>query len=121
MREKPRTLIRDADVSGRRVDVLVGAGVVLDVASSSGRRLIPSPIDEVVQAGGRTLLPGLHDHHLHLMALAATAHSVDCGPRAVTGQTGLAKALSGAPGSRRDWVRGTGYHESVAGLLDRQH
>jgi predicted amidohydrolase YtcJ len=61
-------------------------------------------------------LPGLHDHHIHLLSLAAVARSVRCGPPEVTDHGGLARALRTAPPG---WVRGVGYHESVAGVLDR--
>ena len=64
----------------------------------------------MIDAGGGALLPGLHDHHVHLMAMAAARDSID------VGTAGLA-ALRTAPGD--DWVRAVGYHESVAGPLDR--
>ncbi|MGO4759133.1 amidohydrolase family protein, partial [Streptomyces sp. 2MCAF27] len=70
---------------------------------------------------GGALLPGLHDHHVHLAALAADAASVRVGPADVRGRDGLAQALrGGAPGqwATGEWVRAVGYHESVAGELD---
>jgi hypothetical protein len=70
------------------------------------------------RCAGGALLPGLHDHHLHLMALAAAEGSVRCGPPQVRSAASLASALrAGAGGS--GWIRGVGYHESVAGPLDR--
>ncbi|WP_327319450.1 amidohydrolase family protein [Streptomyces sp. NBC_01235] len=104
-------LIRDVEVAGRgRVDVRVEGGRVVGI----GRRLA-GPVD--VDGRGAALLPGLHDHHVHLAALAAEAASVRVGPADVRGRAGLAAALrGGAPG---EWVRAVGYHESVAGELDR--
>ncbi|MEU9242649.1 amidohydrolase family protein [Streptomyces sp. NPDC048385] len=104
-------LIRDVEVLGRgRVDVRVTGRRITRI----GRRL-PGPAD--VDGRGGALLPGLHDHHVHLMALAAEAASVRVGPADVRGRTGLTAALrSGKPG---EWVRAVGYHESVAGDLDR--
>ena len=72
--------------------------------------------EPVLDADGGALLPGLHDHHVHLLALAAALESVACGPPAVRDRAALAAALRGAPG---EWLRGVGYHESVAGALDR--
>lgn len=66
--------------------------------------------DVVVDARGGALLPGLHDHHVHLMAMAAARASLD------VGALGLG-ALRGAAGG--DWVRAVGYHESLHGPLDR--
>lgn len=67
------------------------------------------------------MIPGIHDHHVHLMALAASADSVPLGPPLVTDRVGFVSALRAAekkapPGS---WIRGVGYHESVAGEIDR--
>lgn len=62
---------------------------------------------------------GVHDHHIHLFAAAAALASARCGPPEVTDRAGLAAALAGATPDARGWVRGVGYHESVAGPLDR--
>ncbi len=71
--------------------------------------------EHVIDAHGSALLPGLNDHHVHLNALAAALDSVACGPPLT--EVTLATALSEAPGD--GWLRGVGYHESVAGDLDR--
>ena len=70
----------------------------------------------MIDAKGGLLLPGLHDHHIHVSAMAAARASVRCGPPDVADADGLAAALA-APGE--GWLRGVGYHESVAGLPDR--
>jgi predicted amidohydrolase YtcJ len=78
--------------------------------------------DEVLEIPDETVLPGLYDHHLHLRALAASAASVRLGPPTVVDRVGFAAALAEAAdrGSGERWIRGIGYHESVAGSLDRQ-
>ncbi len=96
-------------------------GTVQDVRVNAGRisaigTLTPHPGEEVIDANGGLLLPGLHDHHIHVAALAASLNSVACGPPDVTDANALTARLQ-TPGS--GWLRGTGYHESVAGLLDR--
>lgn len=108
------TVIRQAEVDGRRVDVRVVDGAVAAIAGTLDRR----PGEELVDADGGALLPGLVDHHLHLLAMAAARTSVRCGPPAVRDRAGLAAALRSAPADRHGWVRGVGYHESVAGDLD---
>ncbi|GAB2964130.1 amidohydrolase [Amycolatopsis acidiphila] len=105
-------LIRGAEVEGRVVDVRVRGEVVAGLGD-----LRPEPGERELDARGGALLPGLHDHHLHLLSLAAAAASVRCGPPEVTDLDGLARALRAAPGCR---VRGIGYHESVAGVPDRR-
>ncbi|MER5990706.1 amidohydrolase family protein [Streptomyces viridosporus] len=108
-------LLRDVEVEGRRSDVLLAGGRVAAIGAG-----LPAPVGaEVVAGGGGALLPGLHDHHLHLLSMAAALDSVDCGPGAVRSPEALAEALRRAPGGPGGWVRGTGYHEDVAGPLDR--
>ncbi|MEQ6900373.1 amidohydrolase family protein [Nocardioides sp. YIM 152588] len=109
-------VVRDARVDGRRRDLRVEGceAVVLDGERlpTGGRGSAP---DLVVDAAGGACLPGLHDHHVHLLAAAAAAASVD-----VAGAADAA-ALAGLlrpPGA--GWVRALGYHESIAGPLDRR-
>jgi predicted amidohydrolase YtcJ len=108
-------LLRGTEVHGcAPVDVRTAGGVIAEI----GRGLPAGGREEVIDARGGALLPGLCDHHLHLHAMAAVAASVQCGPPAVTTPAALAAALSGAPSDRNGWVRGIGYSEDVAGLLD---
>lgn len=106
-------LFRDADVLGAgRCDVRVGDGQVTELGPGLARR------DEtVVECAGAALLPGLHDHHCHLLATAAASRSVDCGPPAVTTRQELSERLRAAL-PRNGWLRGVGYDDSVAGDLD---
>jgi predicted amidohydrolase YtcJ len=100
-----------------RIDVRLAAGVIAEC----GPRLRPALGEEVIDAAGGTLLPGLHDHHVHLRALAAASASVAVGPPQARTPADLAARLRAAdaglpPGA---WLRAVGYHESVAGELDR--
>jgi len=115
MRAHQHWLITHAEhyPDGARIDVRVRGERIVAV----GRRLRPRPDDCVIEANGGVLLPGLHDHHLHLFALAAARASMACGPPEVASAADLARVLAAAPGA--GWIRGVGYHESVAGLPDR--
>ena len=99
---------------GRRVDVRIIEGVVAEVAE----RLETGGVEDVLHASGAVMLPGLHDHHLHLRALAAAGRSVAVGPADIGGAETLADALHQAPVDSSGWRRAVGYHESVAGDLD---
>ncbi len=111
-------LIRRAELAGSGVaDVRLAAGRISAYGPGLRRRRGEDELD----AGGGALLPGLHDHHIHLHALAAAATSVPAGPPAVLTASQLAQGLAAA--DRRlppqAWIRCVGYHESVAGPLDR--
>jgi predicted amidohydrolase YtcJ len=107
-------LITDCSVGNRHsLDIRISDGVITEV----GRRLARRG-EDILDADGNQVIPGLCDHHIHLQALAARRSSVECGPPAVRNAHELAAALQGSPGSD-GWVRGVGYFESVAGDLDR--
>jgi len=108
-------LLRGAEVDGDApVDVRIAGGVVTEI----GFGLTRGYREDVIDARGGALLPGLCDHHLHLHAMAAAAASVQSGPPAAASPAALAAALAGAPPGEDGWVRGVGYTEDVAGLLD---
>ncbi|MEW1825976.1 amidohydrolase family protein [Streptomyces sp. NPDC088196] len=105
-------LIKDVEVEGHAeaVDVRIDGGRIAEIGPG-----LTGPGD--VDGRGGALLPGLHDHHIHLAALAAEAASVRVGPTDVRDRTAFAAALVGSPPG--EWVRAVGYHEGVAGELDR--
>jgi predicted amidohydrolase YtcJ len=108
-------LIERAEIAGRApLSLRIEAGRIAEIAPGLARRRGEESLD----AAGGALLPGLHDHHLHLLALAASADSLRCGPPEVRTRGDLERALRGAR-PRAGWIRGVGYHDSVAGALDR--
>jgi len=105
-------LIRNAEIWGLgAADLRITDGRIAAIGA-----LAPVDGEAILEAGGGALLPGLHDHHIHMTALAARAASVFCGPPEVVNAEQLAARLA-LPGE--GWLRGIGYHESVAGMLDR--
>jgi len=110
-------LIRGCQVDGAHCDVRVdpAAGRIAEIA----RRLAALAAEHVIEASGGALLPGLNDHHAHLFATAAALGSVRCGPPHVRDAPALAAAISAARAGDGGWLRGVGYHEAVAGALDR--
>ena len=111
-------LFRDVEVDGVRLDVTCRDGEIAAIGSP----VAPLDIDLVIPGDGGALVPGLHDHHIHLMATAAAQNSVPVGPPTVRTSDDLRRVLIEAsrelpPGH---WMRGVGYHESVAGELDAE-
>jgi predicted amidohydrolase YtcJ len=103
------------------VDVRIRAGRIVEIEP----RLAASMDERQIDAAGAALLPGLNDHHVHLMATAAAQQSIQCGPPEVDDEAQLVAALRAAAAkppradATSNWLRGVGYHERVAGLLDR--
>ncbi len=81
--------------------------------------LNPHTGEDLLQVFGTIVLPGLHDHHLHLRSLVAAGRSIQVSPEEVRGRDELASTLQRAPVDRLGWRRAVGYHESVAGELNR--
>lgn len=108
-------VIRDVEIDGRAgLDVRIEAGRIATI----GPRLPHAPLE--LDGGGGALIPGLADHHIHLLGLAAQADSVvldgarDADDVAARISAGLAGRPPGA------WLRVSGYHETMAGDLSRQ-
>ncbi|MBP6383245.1 MAG: amidohydrolase family protein [Pseudomonadales bacterium] len=109
-------LICRAGLPGRGLFALrVAAGRIVALA----RRLEPCSSDRVIDACGNVLLPGLHDHHMHLFASAAARASLLCGPPAAHDEQSLREALARHCAHSEGWIRGFGFHDSVCAQLDR--
>lgn len=107
-------VIRNVEIDGRAsLNVAVQAGQIVEIAPERLRGR------EEIDGNGGALIPGLADQHLHLLSLAAQAHSLNIDDARTS--EGLAQYMKGAvsrlePGA---WLRVTGYHESTNGSLDR--
>jgi predicted amidohydrolase YtcJ len=101
-------------LDGTATDIRVEERIV-DVGA-----LKPKKGEQVFDAAGGTVIPGLHDHHVHLRSAAAALTSARVGPAEVRGRDDLARALADAPVGSDGWIRAVGYHEAVAGPLDRR-
>jgi predicted amidohydrolase YtcJ len=108
--------------------MLIQRATVLDGATADirvGERILavgdlsPDKGEQVLDAAGATVIPGLHDHHVHLRSAAAALTSARVGPSEVRGRDDLSRALAAAPIGGDGWIRAIGYHEAVAGPLDR--
>lgn len=108
-----RILVRNAEIDGNICDLIWHDGVIERVGDS-----LAVDDHDVLDADGGAVIPGLHDHHLHLMSLAASRASVVVGPPEVHTLEEFVDALTRAcRQSRTKSVRAVGYHESVAGEL----
>jgi predicted amidohydrolase YtcJ len=109
-----RLVLRNVEVDGRPgVDVALEGGRVAEIGEGLG------PAGEELDGRGGALLPGLIDHHLHLLATAAQAQSLrlETAGDAAGFERMIREALATRPAG--SWLRATGYHERIAGALDR--
>jgi predicted amidohydrolase YtcJ len=107
-----RTVISNAEVDGRLVSVVFEDEIIVAVDDRS-----PSGEASVIDANGAALIPGLHDHHVHLLAMAARDEGLDLD--ALDDERAFDLALSHAAASVGDgWLRASGYDEHRHGLLD---
>lgn len=111
-------LIRQATLlDGTVTDIRVGAQI--EEMAPTGDGLTPRVGEGVLYAGGGTVLPGLHDHHVHLRSAASSLDSFFVGPPGVSTEAELTQLLTNATPGPDGWIRAVGYHDSVAGELDR--
>jgi predicted amidohydrolase YtcJ len=106
--------IRNAEVEGLAgQDVFIRDGRIVEVGPK-----LTSRAPEIDARGG-ALIPGLIDHHIHLLATAAQAESLFLDD--VRSATGFAERLRAWVAVRPagTWVRAVGYHERMAGLIGR--
>jgi len=101
-------------LDGTVADIRVGARI-----DEVGEDLSALHGESVLYASGGTVLPGLHDHHVHLRSAASALDSFFLGPPGVSTKAQLTQMLSNATPGPDGWIRAVGYHESVAGELDR--
>jgi predicted amidohydrolase YtcJ len=92
------TLLHNVEVDGAVVDVRLDGDRIAAIDPPAGSDLVDS-----IDGGGGALVPGLHDHHIHLLATAAARTSIDV-------SAGLA-ALATAPG-------GSGWLRAIGSLVD---
>jgi predicted amidohydrolase YtcJ len=107
-------IMRNVEVDGRAgLDVRIEAGCIAEIGAG-----LPGGGEEMDGQGG-ALIPGLADHHIHLFALAAQANSLalDGVGSARAFRSRIEAALATRPPG--EWLRVTGYHEAMAGGLDR--
>ncbi|OBG87115.1 amidohydrolase [Mycobacterium sp. E802] len=109
-------LIRRATLlDGRVTDIRVG-----ETIEAVAESLPAEPHEQVIDAAFATVIPGLQDHHLHVHSAAAEQDSVRVGPAEVADEAALASVLTAAGPGSDGWIRAVGYHEAVAGPLDRR-
>jgi predicted amidohydrolase YtcJ len=109
-------LIRNAEVGGEPgLDVRVGPDRVEEIGPGLDR----GRGEVVVAAAGGAVIPGLHDHHVHLRAAVAAKQSVAAAAAANPAGFDALITASAAAAQPGRWLRVTGWDEHRSGPLDR--
>ena len=76
---------------------------------------------EIIDCGGRTVVPGFIDAHCHILAYAASLEAVDCSPNSVIGIDDILREIRQVAEvtPRGDWIRAAGY--SDFDLREKRH
>jgi predicted amidohydrolase YtcJ len=121
-RRRSRILLEHVELSGRE-----GAWVCVEGDTIRGIGWGSPPPAELAEDAlrldgrGGALLPGLHDHHVHLFATAARDESLFCGGPEVASMGDLVDRLHRAAheGGDDGWLRAVGWDEDRVGWPDR--
>ena len=101
--------------------VAIAGDRILAAGDDDAIAALASPATQQIDCQGQTLVPGLHDAHIHLLAYARSLSAVDCSSAAVDSIAKLRATLRQAavrlpPGA---WLRAAGYDETA--LAERRH
>jgi predicted amidohydrolase YtcJ len=105
-------LFRSVEIEERITDLRVEEGVIVAIGDD-----LPAAGAKIIDGDGGALIPGLHDHHVHLLAMAARKSGVDLD--AMRDPESVDHALGAAATSviGDQWLRVTGYDEHHHGEL----
>jgi predicted amidohydrolase YtcJ len=105
--------IYTADAARPVVDAFaVRGGRIVFVGDQSGARALAGPRTQVVDAGGRTVIPGMTDAHAHVAGLGQAVRTVN-----LTGTTSFAEVIArvverARTTPRGEWVTGRGWDQN---------
>ena len=93
-------------------------GRIAFVGSQREAAVLKGPNTRVVDAGGRTVIPGMVDAHAHFSGLAQTLRSVD-----LTGTSSLAEVIARVVAKSKSvpagtWITGRGWDQNDWGVTD---
>lgn len=104
------------DSKGGLHRITVADGIITDIAPEQAGYTGQS--GKEWDAGGKLILPALHDHHLHIMASLAQRQSVDLSHAA--SEDDIRRLIAQHVGrDEASWLRLVGLDDGVAGLPDR--
>lgn len=101
--------------------VAIRNGRIMAAGSSEDLDPLAGPSTKQIDCHGMTLVPGFHDAHCHLLALASRLQQLDCGPASAPSIADLVRLISHKARQTPtcQWVRVYGYDEHL--LKEARH
>ncbi|MBM3926402.1 MAG: amidohydrolase, partial [SAR202 cluster bacterium] len=101
--------------------VVVSEGRIREVGDGGGYRGHLGRGTRSIDCGGRTLLPGFHDAHCHILGLASRLMALDCGQDKAPSIAKIKDLVRRQAGDTTEgrWVRAFGYDEAL--LAEGRH
>ena len=101
--------------------VAISDGRIIAVGSEDDLNHLAGPITKRIDCHGMTLLPGFHDAHCHLFALASRLQQLDCSPDIAPSIADLVRLIShkARQTPHGQWLRAFGYDEHL--LKEARH
>jgi predicted amidohydrolase YtcJ len=101
--------------------IYIQGGRILKVSSTGIDRRLTAPGTEIIDCAGKTVIPGFHDAHCHVVSYAESLVNVDVSPARVGSIEDIVCKISQAatqapPGN---WIRCAGYNEFY--LAEKRH
>ena len=96
--------------------IAIAGGTISAVGPSAELTRLADAGAQVIDCGGRAVVPGIVDAHCHVFAAAETFNRVDCRPSATPTVASVIAALQAAATRSDGWIRGNGYDDSPVGL-----
>jgi len=101
-------------IKPRTQAIAVKFGRVLAVGQDDELKPLVGPDTRVVDARGKTIIPGLNDAHCHVLSAGRSHFQVNCGPTVVKSIAEIKKAIAekAKTTSKGEWIVGFGYDDT---------
>jgi predicted amidohydrolase YtcJ len=93
--------------------VAVKGGKIIGTGTDADMRALAGDSAKVVDLGGRTMMPGMMDTHLHFMRYGLTTLQINCIDKTKEYILGEIKAKADNLGDANLWIRGRGWNQEL--------
>ena len=93
--------------------ITINEGRITGIGSGKLPAKLARNVKNYINCEGKTLVPGFHDAHCHVLSSSTSLLAVDCSPSNVSSISGIKDLLieKRSKSSNNNWIRGFGYNE----------